>query len=243
MKQVTLDHHPDFAAVIDGRGDLDAALREARTQIILPQNQCVVVVRGSASLSETHRRVAAGLKAENTTNRTFARANDSQFVWRDSCGQFLNWVDKTGLEAQVGPDLGQFLSGISSAFNGLRQMEVRAEDYNNAMPHLDFAVKRLAGLAGGITATMAVAGGGTVIAGLTRDMLKYEWNDDAAAMAWRLIPGATMDEQHSWAVADGDICLLRAQDWPETHLPGLHRSPERRYPTDARERVVGVMLT
>ena len=242
MKQVSLAQYPDFAAVIDGRGDLMAALRAARDQIILPQNQCVVVLRGSASLRETHRLAMASLQAAGRNEHAFARLAPDQYVQVGYARQVTRQFNTASFAQEIGTDFRQFLEGVSQAFPGLRQMEMRADDYQNPTPHFDFASKKFQGLAGGVTATMAVKGGGTVIAGLTRDMLTYGWRDEMEAVTWQLRPGVSMNDREAWSVADGDICLMRASDWPETHLPGFHRSPDRRRSGDAQERIVGVLL-
>lgn len=236
MKLITLDNQPDFAAVIDGRGDLMAAMARACQALHAPENQTVVVVRKSISLTETHKRAAASLCGRSAM--AYACLGSDRFMEVGYAGNGLAPKDRMALDSDVGHDFREFIEAVHTHIPALRQMEIRADDFSNSKPHIDFSDNP----AGGVTATMAAQGGGTIIAALTRAMLYRARDDETGIMGWRLRPEVKIDAQNGWAVANGDICLMRSREWPETHLPTLHCSPSRRLPGDALERVVGVML-
>lgn len=234
MKQIGLEHRPDFAAVIDGRADIVAALEQAREALAYPDNQAAVVVRESLSLTETHRIAAAGL--EWRSSKPYAYDGQGQFV---TLGEDMRRrsYNAAAIDDVIGRDLRIFLQSVSQVFPVLRQMELRANDFTNTRPHLDFAA-----VFAGVAATMAVKGGGTILMSVTPDMLVRQREPRTGHVVWRLHCDVVINESNGWSVADGDICLTRSSTWPETHLPGLHCSPLRRTPGNPQERIVGVML-
>lgn len=242
MQHISLQNYPDCAAVIDGRRDVLGALRVAKDALLDPEYQCAVIVRASPTLAASHAQAVAALRATGREIHAYARLQDDRFVRVGVGRTLLAEFNRESLQQSVGSDFAQFLAVVPEVFPGLRQMEMRAHDYQNIQPHLDFGRIAPAGLPGGATVTMAVKGGGTIVTSLCRDQLQRGWDEDLERVTWQLRPGLTLDPRQDWAVADGDICLMRSCEWPESHLPTLHRSPARRQPGQASERVVAVFL-
>lgn len=242
MQQISLQRYPDYVAVIDGRYGLSAALQAAKEALFNPDCQCAVVVRASPTLVASHAQAVAAFRATGKAIHAYARLQDDRFVQVGMGRTLLAEFNRESLLESVGSDFAQFLTIVPDVFPGLRQMEMRAHDYQNVQPHLDFGRIAPAGLPGGVTVTMAVKGGGTVVTPLQRDQLLRAWHEDLEQVTWQLRSGLTIDPAQDWAVADGDICLMRSSEWPESHLPTLHRSPARSQQGQAAERVVAVFL-
>ncbi|WP_435640942.1 hypothetical protein [Micavibrio aeruginosavorus] len=258
MKQVTLNDHPDFIAVIDGRTDLAAAMAAARDALLDPAYQAAVIVRESETAGQSADRAADLLKTMSPNRDELGRLADGRFAVMRAKEKSQDVFAASDFNRVAGHDVTDLLTAMDGVFASPPAMYVRVADGDNANGHLDSGYEfmtpnfsgdfsRAAPTPGGITLTMALRGGGTIVRELSRDELirvpghngQDVWRQRDDVRDDDIGPnGAAIADHLGWQTRAGDVCLMRGGDWPETHLPTLHASPIRQRQGDPKERVV-----
>ena len=255
MKQISLDQHPDFIAVFDGRTDLAAAMKAARDALLDPAYQAVVIVRESETADQSADRAATLLKTMSPNRDELGRLPDGRFAVLRAREGTQDVYARDDFNRVAGHDVTDLLNAMNGLFHSDPAMYVRVADGDNANAHLDSgyefmnaALVKGAPLPGGVTLTMALRGGGTIVREVSRDELTRALGSNGQ-MVWRQtagmqddddmgVGGAAIPKHLGWQAKAGDVCLMRGGDWPETHLPTLHASPIRARQGDPKERVV-----
>lgn len=257
MKQITPDHHPAFIAVLDGKHDLAATLLQARARLMKPQYQGVVITRDNSSLVETAQRSEAMLNRLSAHYNAVGCLADGRFAELGMSERILETYDTQAFEKHAGLDVAHVLTAIKAAFASAPTLDIRCVDGANVFAHIDSGHEYEAAndsvskifsnhsasvpaMPGGVTLTISLRGGGSVLTQISPKEVRRT-RGDAGSMVWELYRTEDfIDDEKGWQVRDGDICLMRAADWPETHLPSLHSSPARAHPENPQERLVGV---
>ena len=251
MQIITPDNHPDFIAVIDGRSALRSAFMQAQDALLLPRYTAAVILRHSPdTLPQSWRRAARMLDRSMSGSLMIKNnaAESGDFTvesWKDLKRRKISdrTVSPARLLKLIGEDLVEFTTALQSCFPQLDDMQLRRNDGGNSVLHIDRNNRRRkTHLPGGLTAVMAVHGGGTIIAEELPGTLEHG-KTPVGHMEWTYKGLFTSDPELEWQVATGDIAVMRSRDWPQTHKPCVHRSPLRQHPGDAKERVVGVVLS
>ena len=254
MKQISLDQHPDFIAVFDGRADLAAAMKAARDALLDPAYQAVVVVRDSATADQSADRAASLLKTMSPNRDELGRLPDGRFAVMRAREGTQDVYARDDFNRVAGHDVTDLLTAMNGLFHSDPAMYVRVADGDNANAHLDSGYEFInpdlvkdAPLPGAVTLTMALRGGGTIVREVSRNELE-RYRGSNGQMVWRQVSdmhdddmgvgGAAIPAHLGWQAKAGDVCLMRGGDWPETHLPTLHASPIRQRQGDPKERVV-----
>lgn len=78
-------------------------------------------------------------------------------------------------------------------------------------------------LLGGLTGTMSYSDGGTCIVKRPRE--QFMRDGDQWLFTGDNYEGRLEQVEDAWQAQDGDSFWVKARNWPETHLPGVHFSP------------------
>lgn len=231
-------------------------MRHARDALQDFRYQAVIVVRDHATLADSARRIENMLADLSAHYNSVGCLADGRFAALGMSEEIMASYDAADFAGYAGRDVADVLALIKSSFSSVPTIDIRCTDGANVLAHIDSGHEyetaddnlakifscssSLPPMPGGVTLTMSLCGGGSVLKEISPGDVRRVRGDNGG-MVWELrLTEEQINDEEGWQVCDGDICLMRAADWLETHLPSLHSSPERSRPDDPRERLVSV---
>lgn len=252
MQLVELKNHPNYIAVVDGRGKLGVALNAARHRLHDPRVNAAVIINdtaglanNAASLRSTFNLSAASVQAKHFL--VFKVGQSSFWARLDNEHVAINVYDaESDVTANFGQNVSAVMQGLSHAFPEMICWSLSSKPIVQAEPTVQTSVftdeveiirKALCGqsmpyrihiprrAAAGTVATMAIEGPGTVIYNAHPENFHRKlraWPFNGHSSWHCHEPINVMD---AWQVATGDICLLRDNRWPGECRPSVFSSP------------------
>ena len=235
----------EFMAVIDGRNNLNEALKLSRELIQKPQFQAIAIVRNSTTLSRSYEAIADFMLVKNKfgngvlEGRVFAWPERGKYLYRNESITTLfpnKTFRKNKADKSIGPDFHDIFWDAKKIFPEYLCWSVRKHKSGNpGILHYDECYRpglrdifklsnqfvadvnniHFAPLEGAITLSVTIANGGSIVCNTSEIMAEQNIYDQTCQLT-------------GFQAQEGDLLILKDKGWDANkgHQPAFHCPPK-----------------